>query len=363
MATIAPEEKAFARRQSGLYEGFASLDLVAYELTAEWDQLGDLVRPGANELYPESDAVTLPLTVERYRLEGLDPEAALEDLFYTYILIEDEWFIASDTDLEDVGLYSARHMWDSGPIESHETDHFTFFSHPCSSDCVDVDEMAAQSERAFDRVLNYWHQIPERTAVLVPEDASQLERMIQSTFDLDNFVAFAYSSENPKRGYTGNRVMLNPDSFRGIDPDQAFVILAHEMLHIATRKAAGPFIPIFVEEGFAEYVGTGASEAALDYFRADVAAGGFDGTIPIDFEFTTGSNTEIYRSYQQSLAAIRFFIDRWGLRRFIRFYRELGDVLAEPGTTRYWVDRALEDTIGMDLRRFEQRWADSIASS
>lgn len=364
MSTVLPTASpAFKRRQERMFAGFDSLDLVSYELEADWERLGDLVRPRANEAYPDADLVALPMTVERYRLEGLDPEPALEELFWTYVRIEDEWFVASDSDLEDVGLYSARHLWDSGPMESHETEHFSFYSHPCASDCVAIEAIGAQSERSLGRVEPFWSDIPDRTAVLVPRDSAELERMIQSTFDLDDFVAFAYSSEDPERGFTGNRVMLNPDAFRGIDAGSAFVILAHEMLHIATREAAGPFVPFFIEEGFAEYVATDASQAALGFFRSDVAAGRFGERTPLDFEFSTGSSTDIYRSYQESLAAVHFFIDRWGMGRFERFYRRLGRVLVEPGTTRYWVDRTLSETIGVDLPRFERLWADSIVSS
>ena len=364
MSTVAPFAPAgFKRRQSALYEGFVALHLAEYELTARWDRMGDLVRPGANEIYPDGDLIALPLTLERYRLEGLDPEPAYEELFYTYVRVEDDWFVANDADLEDVGLYSGRHLWESAPIESHAAEHFTFYSHPCSSNCVAIEEMGTQAERAVDLVKSYWRQIPDKTAVFVPEDSDQLERMIQSTFDLDSFVAFAYSSEDPQLGYTGHRVMLNPDSFRGIDPGYAYSILAHEMLHIATRKAAGPFLPIFIEEGFAEYVGTDAAQSGLAFFEAEVAAGRSGEAIPLDFEFTTGSNNDIYGSYQESLATVHFFIDRWGLKRFIRFYRALGSVVVEPGTTRYWVNKTLEDEIGVDLARFEQLWADSIDAS
>jgi hypothetical protein len=56
-------------------------------------------------------------------------------------------------------------------------------------------------------------------------------------------------------------------------------------------------------------------------------------------------------------------IDRWGLRRFERFYRRLGRVLIAPGTTRYWIDHSMDKTIGVDLDRLEKLWADSIAAT
>jgi hypothetical protein len=361
MSTVEDAPAEFRRRQRRLFEGWKDLPN-EYRLTAAWERLGDLTMPRANERYPEFDAVAIPVTVERYRLQGMDPEPAEEELYYTFAVSEGHWSIVSDTDLEEVGLYSARHLWEEGQIWVDHTEHFSFFSNPCQANCAGGPTVRSASERAYDLVRKYWKQIPERTVVYEPESAEQLERMIQSTFDLDNFVAFAYSSEDPRLGYTGNRVMLNPDAFRGIDGDYAFQIIAHEMVHIATRRAAGPFIPIFVDEGFADHVGYDGAREGLRFFDADVAAGRFDGTLPRDFEFTTGTGTDIFRSYQDSQAAVRFFIERWGLDRFLRFYRQLGSVTLAAGTTRYWVDTTMKEVIGVDLKRFERLWADSIRS-
>jgi hypothetical protein len=186
--------------------------------------------------------------------------------------------------------------------------------------------------------------------------------MIQATFELDNFVAFAYSSEDLSEGidYTGNRIILNPPAFGGRSTESTRTILAHELLHIATRDASGPFVPAFVEEGFAEYVGYDADRSSLGFLNAEIGAGNFDRQIPDDFEFTIGTGSDIFRSYQESESAVFYFIERWGLTRFKRFYRRLGRVEVEPGTTRYWLDKALRRTIGMDTDAFEKAWADSI---
>ncbi|HEX2235913.1 MAG TPA: hypothetical protein VHK89_06525, partial [Actinomycetota bacterium] len=74
----------------------------------------------------------------------------------------------------------------------------------------------------------------------------------------------------------------------------------------------------------------------------------------------TGSPTDIYTSYQEAQSAIRFFVQRWGGQRLLRFYELVGAPSIAPGTSRYHVDRALRRTIGMGLRGFERAWADSI---
>ncbi len=361
MSTVAPFDRAFVHRQRDLFEWMEPLDLESYELIADWGRGGDLVRREDERAYPKADSVAIPVTIEHYKLAGIDPEPAFEDLYYTFVEVDGEWLIADDTALEEVGLYSARHLWDFGPLLRHESTHFELYVHPCEAEpCPDVDALLDAAERGYDRVQKYWRQVPGKVIILVPDDTEELERLIQSTFDLDNFVAFAYSSEHIDRGFTGHRILLNPDSFTEIDPNYAFTILTHELLHIVTREPAGPFIPIFVDEGFADYVGYDADKRALSVFSDEVAAGIFDGGLPEDFEFTTGSGNEIYRSYQESLSATHFFIERWDLAEFREFYRSLGRVQVDAGTTRYWVDRSLQDTVGGDLDRFEKLWADSI---
>ena len=139
-------------------------------------------------------------------------------------------------------------------------------------------------------------------------------------------------------------------------------ILAHELVHIATRYSSGPFVPVFVEEGIADYVGNDARTEALSFLASEVGVGIFDRALPRDFEFTIGSGTDIFRSYQESQSAVRFFVLRWGLQRFTRFYRELGSREIRAGTARYHLNDALKEVLGFGYRRFQELWADSLSA-
>jgi hypothetical protein len=221
------------------------------------------------------------------------------------------------------------------------------------------------ADAGIERVKKYWNEVPDKVLILVPGSQDEVERMIQATFDLENFVAFAYSTVDTSKGtrYTGNRIILNPPAFGGRSAQETGDILAHELLHIATRSASGPFVPVFVEEGFAEYVGHDANPDALGFLNSEIESGVFDAQIPEDFQFTIGTGSDIYRSYQKALSAVRFFIEKWGLDRFHRFYRALGRVDTAPGTTRYWVDKVMRRTIDTSASAFEKLWADSIVGT
>lgn len=368
MSSIARTSPDFVRRQARLFKAMVGVEFDSYRLVVRPDRFGDLARPSDVRRYSGADSVLIPVTEERYRIRGFDTEDAAEDVFYTFVKKEGQWRIAEDADLDDLALFSARHLWDGGRIEAERSDRFLQYKHPCTGPECDAptDDFLDLAERALDQVNRYWtapwHQ---EVIVLVPNGTDELARMLQATIDLDNFVAFAYSTVDVEHDldYTGHRIILNPNAFESQTTQGVFTILAHELLHIATRDASGPFMPVFVDEGYAEVAAYDGDPSGLSFFNSQVANGDFDKKLPRDFEFTTGSGTEIYESYQEAQSAVEFFVGRWGNERFVDFYRALGRVDIAPGTTRYHLDRALRDAVGMSYDDFEKAWASSIENS
>ena len=364
MATLARSSPAFVKRQGAVFDRLQRLPLASLRYVVAWHRFGDLVRPSDVRRYPAADDVAIPLTEERYRIEGFDREEAVEDSYLTFVKQDGEWLVAEDTDLDDMTFYSGRHLWDFGPVAETRSRHFLLLRHPCEErSCEASHDYLTLAERGLQRVGAYWPDLPRRTVVLVPDTQAELARLIQATFELDDFVAFAYSTVDLSEGidYTGHRVILNPDAFEGRASETVLSILAHEMLHVATRESAGPFVPIFVDEGWADFVGNDADPASLAFFNSEVASGVFSGQLPEDFEFSVGTGTDIYRSYQESQSAVRFFVERYGSERFVRFYKDLGSRQIAVGTVRYHVDRAMRRATGSGLEAFERAWADSIA--
>jgi hypothetical protein len=363
MSTVARDSIEFVQRQQQLFDWTRRVPLGSYRLVANWERYGDLARPSDVARYGNADAVVIPVTEERYRISGYDRQPAVEDMFYTFVQRDGRWLIAEDTDLDDLTLYTARHLWDFDSVRKLRSEHFLLLQHPCLPEipCPSVGrELLLLAEEALDRVARYWSAPWRRKVVLlVPGSEEELRRMIQATFELDDFVAFAYSTVDLAHGidYSGHRIVLNPDNFIGRSSSSSLVILAHELVHIATRSRSGPFVPLFVEEGIADYVGNDADPGALAFFNSDIADGVFSGNLPEDFEFTIGSGEDIFRSYQNSQSAVRFFVQRFGLGKLVRFYTRLGRVEVAAGTPPYHVDRALRDVIGIGYERFQSEWS------
>jgi hypothetical protein len=199
--------------------------------------------------------------------------------------------------------------------------------------------------------------------IVVPSTTAELRALLQATIDLDNFVAFASSTVDAEDDfdYGGHRITLNPDAFVGRSESSALNILAHELLHVATRSVSGPLVPIVIEEGIAQYVGYDAEPATIDYVDSTIAAASRP-SLPRDHEFTTGAPEDISESYREALSATAFFVRRWGIDDLESFYRRLGRSRVVAGTARYHLERALRATIGVGEPRFERLWADSIGS-
>jgi hypothetical protein len=363
MDTVAGDSKSFVRRQRRVFEWMRRIPFASYDLHADWSVYGDVARPSDEALYLGAEDVTIPVTVERYRVKGLDDAPAAEDLYLTFVKRDGEWRVAGDQSVEDAGFQSVRHLWDFGPVVVRRHGRFSIFRHPCTDQdvCARLPEgTPALLDAALAKARRYWSgPWPKRVGVVVPDTGKELRRMLQASFDVTEFIAFAYSTTDEGR-YTAPRVVLNWRTLQSRSADSVARVFAHELVHVGTRSSSGPYVPIFVDEGFADYASNEGSAASLSFFHFQRSVGAVDGSLPRDFEFTTGSGSAIFLNYQTAQSAVGFFVQRWGLGAFERFYKDLGRRRTAPGTADYHVSRALRRAIGIGLRRFERAWADSL---
>jgi hypothetical protein len=359
LATVSPlASDVFRARQAAWFDHLAEIPLASYTLVARWDIFGDLARDRERKRYGPAEEVAVPLTQERLALSGFDESPAVEDLYLTFVLHNGEWGITSDADLEDLGLLSARRLWDFAPVDVRRSKHFLLLEHPGAGAPPGTVSLA---EDAIQRVDRYWGgSWRRRVPIVAPATEAELQRMLQLTVDLSDFVAFAYATLDDRRGdvFTGTRIVLNPDAIAGRSRSATFDVLAHEMAHAASRPRSGPLTPLWVEEGLAEQVRFGGSNAG-----GPLAGAPATGRLPVDASFQYGAVGAILQSYEDAYSAVGFFIDRFGLHRFRRFYAELGRAGRGFGTQRYHLDETLRSVVGMSLEQFERAWASSIGTS
>lgn len=352
LATVDPRAPvAFKQAQARHFDGLASLPLASFSLRATTDETGDL-GAGLGGRYGGA-RVFLPETRQVYRLERYDDRDAVDHLWLTFVQRDGAWYVGGDSDLEAVGLETDRQLWDFGPVRLERTDHVLVLSHPEQAERAEA--LAAIAEEAAVAFAGRWDQAwSGRFPVILPGSVDELERLLESTVDLDKFVAFAgYGvEEDGESGWsaTAPRVYVQDDRLgRYPRPDQVET-LVHELVHLASAPLSGPFVPAWLHEGVADWLATGRP-------TAERRPAGGDARLPRDYEMSTGSAAAIIRAYRESRSAVSLLAGRRGGDAPSAFFARLGAVRVAPGSVDHNVDATLRDAEGMTLGELEAAWA------
>ena len=116
----------------------------------------------------------------------------------------------------------------------------------------------------------------QRPVVIVPRTQADMALIVgTSAKGLEQIAAVTtgYSASGPTRG---DRVVINPRAWRGLQDLGRRVVMSHEVTHLATRAVTYSTVPIWMSEGFADYVAYEAvdlpvrviAEHVLDRVRA-----------------------------------------------------------------------------------------------
>jgi hypothetical protein len=348
----------FKTRQGHLFDGLRSLPLESYELELRTDEMPDLAA-GLAARYPGADEVFLPPVEAHYRLTGIDTIDAVDGYYYTFVLRGGRWRIVSDRDLEDVGLPSARNLWDYGPVHQQRTEHFTILHDP--ADRKRAEALGTLCEQGYARLKSTFSlgdtpgpgpdkAVPAQIVVVLPHTLDQLREILQATFDLSNFVAFASAAVDRDDDWrsTAPRVYVQDVNLARSRRDFQLQTFHHEFTHVSAFALAGPFVPSWVHEGVADWMASGE--------KAPSEVDGSDGLLPEDWEFTTGGAESIIRAYDESTSAMAFLAVRKGKEAPLDLLAEIGELRSAPGTAEYRVDQGLQAVYGAGLDRFQADW-------
>ena len=350
LSTVDPRAPAsFRTAQARSFDGLRSLPLASYSLTARLDDSGDL-SAAARGRYGGA-RVFLPETRQVYRFDGYDDRDAVDELWLTFVERDGRWYVGGDTDLEALGLETDRQLWDLGPVRLERRERVVVLSHPEQAERAAA--LAGITEDALAAFERTWDQPwGGRVTVVLPGSVDELERLLESTVDLDKFVAFAAYRVLPDADFdaTAPRVFIQESRLSRYQRPQQVETLVHELVHAASAPLSGPFVPAWVHEGVADWAATGRA-------TGERRPAGGDGTLPRDFELTTGPQAAIVRTYKESRAAMSLLAARKGAGAPTSFFRTLGEARVEPGSVDHQVDAALRRSAGLSLGELEAAWA------
>lgn len=339
---------AFKDAQGRLFDGLRSVPLADYRLEARVADFGDL--SAVTRVRYGTAPVFLPETRQRLRLRDYDATDAVDSLWLTFIQRGSRWFVAGDGDAVPIGLESARGLWDFGPVVAQPSPHFLVLSHPEQAERAAA--LGALAEEAVTVLGSRWRQPwPGQIPLVLPGSIDELRGILQSTIDLDKFVAFVLYGAVRDRGYepTAPRIYIQDRNLSRASRAFQVETLVHELNHAAVASISGPFIPAWVHEGVAEWVATGQR-------LGDRRPAGAGAHMPRDFEFSTGPRAGIALSYRSSRAAMSALAQAKGVDAPAAFIKAVGEMRVGAGSVDYRVDQALRASAGLGMADLEALW-------
>lgn len=309
------------------------------------------------------DGGLLVNVLEEHQLEGFDELGPLREHLFLTLRARDDgvWRVAADTDGEPLGLVSADHLWDHGPVVATGRGPLLALHHP---DQASVGALLDEAERALATTRERWPLAwPGRVPLLVPADQDELAELLHVTFDLDNFIAFATTTPIRELGdvrMAGSRVLLNTERFLSRSPATRERILVHELVHAASRPTSAPEVPAWLEEGIAQVLGERQSTTGTSLLAAH-AASDWDGSLPLDAEFSTGGRDDIFLSYQRAWSFVDWLVEQHGQDAVGAFYAAAGvESAGRPGTSGARLDAAATQAFGAPLAELVAAWRASL---
>lgn len=357
MATVDPlAAPEFIAAQQALFTNLGGVPL------SQWRyELDDAV--SANLPLRPLDAAQLwaPRTTLRYGLLGADEAPTARPLAYLYAQRGGTWYLTSDSELGPDTAPTWRGPWDFGPCVAVTTASGLVLGHPGQEQLLAA--VAAELDAAVAAVTAVWgQQWARRAAVILPGSLEEMRALVGPALAVDGIAAAAVADAVDLAAHTavGQRVVLNPDQAGRLPESARRIVLRHELTHVAARASTVDGAPLWLVEGFADYVGyldSGLTprEAAPDLVRA-LREGHPPDHLPTDAELH-GDGGDLDLAYQLAWSAALHVVDRAGQDGLVQLYRL---VAGDPRQEQAGVEAAVHEVLTLDVAGFVASWVASL---
>ncbi|PWJ49882.1 hypothetical protein SAMN06264364_12448 [Quadrisphaera granulorum] len=290
---------------------------------------------------------------------GDDPVRRQQDL--TVVPRDGGWAVADDADGETVP-----DLWDLGAVRVVTSERAVVIGTAERSELDKVARLATTSARSVDAVWGTaW---PRATVVEVPADQQQMARLLGRDDDagLEQIAAVTTGELVGGRGATrGDHVVVNPRGFGQLAALGQEVVLTHELTHVATRSGATRAVPLWLSEGFADWVGYRGTRLSRQDVAADlltqVRAGRPPRALPTSDDFDPTKTSDVGPAYSSAWLAVEALAQRYGDDRVVALYRTASREGAATDDPDAALDASLASVLGTDRAGVDALWRAEIA--
>lgn len=294
----------------------------------------------------------------RYQVQGYDrAPVTVARTMNLSLDAADQWYVRS----EKPARKAPQLLWDQGQVRVVRGKHSIVLGVGHSGE--KLHSFADLADHAVPAVSDAWGtKWAGHVVVLVPKSLDGMAGLLGSPASSYRGIAAVTTGETGAPAQApADRIIVNPDAYALLGTLGRQVVLTHETTHVATRADTTAATPLWLSEGFADWVGyrdTGRTpaEAAPELSEA-VSAGRVPAALPSDADFGFGgSATGLALSYESGWMACRMIADRWGEGKLDAFYRAVGTHEKRRGA----VEEAMAKVLGTDLKAFTAQWQEYL---
>ena len=289
----------------------------------------------------------------RYRVDGYDRAPVVAGRTLSLTRTGGRWYVASDRPAEDAG----EQLWEQGTVRVVRGEHSLVLGVGKTGEALRG--YADLADRAVPAVRQAWRgRWSGRVVVLVPKSLAGMAGLLGASASGYRGIAAVTTGDAGAAGKApADRIIVNPDAYGVLGSFGRQVVLTHETTHVATRARTSAATPLWLSEGYADWVGyrgTGRSTAqAAPELRRTVREGHVPAGLPDDADFAFGGDgAKLGRAYEAGWTACRLIADRWGRVRLGEFYRAVGAHRTRAGA----VENAMRDVLDTTPEKFTEQW-------
>ncbi len=329
LATIDPRTPTFGAASARTFDNLVRMGARSYTFGAPVEDPGALSPARRRVLGPSAWVAEVDVSLV---LAGLDREPWKTTLRMVFLDRGGKTYLAADRE----GLPST----DPTPLWLTDRVNVVHGKHSLLVGVQPPDRLerfARTADRSVPRVTGVWGEDwAQFVVVLVPATQKQMERVVGVDAESQGAVAAVTTSVGRATPRDASHIVVNPDTFDKIGSLGRLVVLTHEITHVAAHATVST-MPVWLSEGFADYVGfheTGLSTSVVaQEFLAGVRRSGPPGDLPDAAQFDPQAKG-LDEAYESAWTACRYIADSWGERELVRFYRAMDGVTTAAAENR-----------------------------